>query len=109
MSGAIGSREPFIDIRLDVRVYGFDGKAENASTFMGRPLEPPVLNISAFHLPRVLAAEATHTESMNKENFKDRMRWAYGNNTYKWGQLQQRGKCQAVLVRKNFPKIHVLY
>ncbi|RMZ73702.1 nad dependent epimerase dehydratase [Pyrenophora seminiperda CCB06] len=77
-----------------VRNYGLNGEAANSSTFLGHNLGPPVLNITAFQLPWTLNNRLAYTREVPNKNLR---RWAYGNNTYTFDDLQQRGKCQAVL------------
>ncbi|KAI0582429.1 hypothetical protein Ptr902_00693 [Pyrenophora tritici-repentis] len=81
----------------DVRRYGLDGKVANPSVFMGQELPPPVVNISTFYLNYQLAKKSVTRKITYYEKSKDDMRWAYGNSTYKWEDLEQRGRCQAVL------------
>lgn len=106
-------RKPFVDTWLDVGTYGLEGEATNSSTILGYDLGPPVLNISAFNLESLKSEPSLDTLIISMERKyhdpKKLMGWAYANNTYKWDDLQQRGKCQAVLVCNKFQKISVLY
>ncbi|KAF1834814.1 hypothetical protein BDW02DRAFT_597817 [Decorospora gaudefroyi] len=79
-----------------VRQYGFHGVTMENSTFAAHLLGPPVLNISAFHLPREVLMLISRGRLLENKD-KSLMRWAYGNETYTSTDLMERGKCQAML------------
>ncbi|KAK2010430.1 hypothetical protein LZ32DRAFT_630193 [Colletotrichum eremochloae] len=82
----------------DVQKYGFYGLKNEESTWMGRPLPAPVLNISAsWLLPSELIYGWNWTDPRTgQQPFRDRYRatYAFGNETYSIDYLKANGSCQ---------------
>jgi hypothetical protein len=71
---------------------------------MGQDLTPPILNISALFLPRYLYYPyGTHLSNYSRN--ASLPTWEFGNRTYDSNEMNQRGKCQAVLVCGNHPDL----
>jgi hypothetical protein len=84
----------------DVLEHGFHGLKNGSSIFMGMPLEPPVLNISAYYLPDdSLGANWTDPRS-GQQPFRDKSHsvWQYGNVTYDMDTINKLHACQPIEV-----------
>ncbi|KAK1962361.1 hypothetical protein LY78DRAFT_256407 [Colletotrichum sublineola] len=96
---ALGDRcSMHLNVSDYVQKYGFYGLKNEESTWMGRPLPAPVLNISAsWLLPSELIYGWNWTDPRTgQQPFRDRYRatYAFGNETYSIDYLKANGSCQ---------------
>jgi len=89
---------------MDAAEFGLDGVNMTNSTFGGNPLPPPVLNISAPSLIKVIDKDERPYAYHKNQDFRvtydsSALVWEYDNHTYNLDYLKRSGSCQAVSVR----------
>lgn len=83
----------------DVLKYGVNGEKNVTSTFMGKELPSPVLNISIFSVPTGILQILQWQNIL--ETKQASMRWMYEDTMYSQDYMMEMGKCQANLVSSN--------
>jgi hypothetical protein len=93
------------DVHTDTLEYGLNGGNMTNSTFAGIFIPAPALNISAAPLV-YLHSDGYEYDSFFSEETDDSslLLWGYDNQTYNRDDLQQKGSCQAQLVRESLAK-----
>jgi hypothetical protein len=86
----------------DALEYGLNGQNTSNSTFGGRFLQPPILNISAPFLERD-PSRSERFIGQSRPDFhpiddKSKVLWGYDDRTYHLDYMAKHGQCQAVSV-----------
>jgi hypothetical protein len=97
------------DVHTDAEEYGLNGGNTTNSTFAGKLLGSPALNISAPSLVKVSDNTYSYSDIYVDQTFLvtdniSRLLWGYKNQTYNLDYLQQSGSCQPILVYQSLTK-----